>query len=216
MPRPASGGKHVVCSLAGRPNRHGSSGLPHNAFDSPNGFPGCRRGRRSGASEWCHPPTILVQPQSQRVAVGADVAYSVIVTGTPPFSYRWRLNETNLPAAEATNATLALRNVQVAQAGDYSVVITNLLGSVTSAVATLTVSQPTTITAAVYNAASGQMTFSFATVLGSTYIIEYKNTLDDPAWQTLETIPGDGSVKTFEDPVQQPPPPQRFYRVRTE
>jgi hypothetical protein len=58
------------------------------------------------------------------------------------------------------------------------------------------------------------MQFSFMTAPGSSYVIEYKNALDDPAWQTLQTIPGDGTVKTFEDPVPQPPPSQRFYRVR--
>jgi hypothetical protein len=162
------------------------------------------------------PPTILVQPQSQTSVVGGTATFSLVVTGTPPFRYAWRFNGTNLPAALGTNAALVLANVQTNQAGDYSVVVTNLSGSVTSTVATLTVFQATTITEAAYDPLTGNIKFSFVTVPGSTYIVEYKDALDDPSWQTLRTIPGDGTVKTIEDPVRQPPPSQRFYRVRTQ
>ena len=46
----------------------------------------------------------------------------------------------------ATNASLTLTNVQPANAGSYSVVVTNPVGSVTSAVAVLTVLVPPVIT----------------------------------------------------------------------
>jgi hypothetical protein len=52
--------------------------------------------------------------------------------------YQWRLNDTNLPGA--TNSALSFVSVPVANAGSYPVVITNLSGSATSALATLTVS----------------------------------------------------------------------------
>jgi hypothetical protein len=160
------------------------------------------------------PVSILVQPQRQSAVVGSTATFSVIVMGTPPFSYRWRFNGTNLPSAPASSAVLVLTNVQPAQAGDYSVVITNLLGSATSVVATLTVYQATTITGILFDAVSGDMKLSFATTPGSSYVIESKDNLDDPTWQPLQTIPGTGSVVTINDPVRQPPPSQRFYRVR--
>ncbi len=84
------------------------------------------------------PPSILEQPQSLAVAPGANAAFSLVVTGAPPFSYIWRWHGTNLAGA-ADAPTLELTGVQAGQTGPYSVVVTNALGAVTSAVAVLTV-----------------------------------------------------------------------------
>jgi uncharacterized delta-60 repeat protein len=65
------------------------------------------------------------------------VVFNVTAIGTPPLSYQWRKGVTSLPAATA--ASLTLTNVQVSDNGNYSVVVTNAYGSVTSSVATLTV-----------------------------------------------------------------------------
>ncbi len=78
--------------------------------------------------------------RARRTAVGGTASFSVTASGTAPLSYRWSWNGTNL--VEATNATLTLNNVQLAQAGNYSVLVSNLAGSTNSAVAKLTVSSP--------------------------------------------------------------------------
>ena len=83
------------------------------------------------------PPVITRQPSDQTAVVGETALFTVTAIGTTPFSYQWRFNGTNLEAA--TNATLALANVQLAQAGIYAVVVTNIHGSVASSNATLTV-----------------------------------------------------------------------------
>jgi hypothetical protein len=61
-----------------------------------------------------------------------------------PLGYRWRLNGTNLvdggPLSGTTTSTLTLEDVLEDNAGDYCVVVTNAVGAVTSATATLTVS----------------------------------------------------------------------------
>ena len=90
------------------------------------------------------PPSIQTQPQSQVVAVGASANLSVVVAGTPPLSYQWRFNTTNIAAA--TGSVLTLANVQLTNAGSYDVVVTNLYGSTNSFAATLTVLFPPQIT----------------------------------------------------------------------
>jgi len=84
-------------------------------------------------------PVITVHPQSQSVVVGGTANLSVSATGTAPLVYQWQLAGTNLPSA--TNAILTISNAQAANAGNYLVVVSNIAGSVTSLVATLTVQQ---------------------------------------------------------------------------
>jgi hypothetical protein len=51
---------------------------------------------------------------------------------------------------------------------------------------------------------------SFGTQVGFTYSVVYKNNLSDSTWTTLSTFPGDGTVKTVNDPMTAP---GRFYRL---
>ncbi len=82
-------------------------------------------------------PSISAQPVSQSILVGGGATFSVSVRGTAPISYQWRKNGS--PISGATTATLAISGAQLADAGGYSVVVSNSLGSLTSAVANLTV-----------------------------------------------------------------------------
>lgn len=86
------------------------------------------------------PPSISLQPSNQTVFVGSTATFSVLAGGSQPLNYQWTLGGTNLPGA--TRASLILSNVQPAQAGLYSVVITNTFGSLTSSNALLTVNPP--------------------------------------------------------------------------
>ena len=83
------------------------------------------------------PPAITKQPQPQTVVIGQDATFTVTAAGAAPLSYQWLLGGTNISDAN-TNA-YSRNNVQTNDAGDYSVVITNVSGAVTSSVATLTV-----------------------------------------------------------------------------
>ncbi len=86
------------------------------------------------------PPVILESPAHQTVAAGGNASFTVIAVGTPPLAYQWRFNETNL--LSVNDPTLTLTNVQPANTGHYSVVVTNLYGATTSAVAVLTLPEP--------------------------------------------------------------------------
>ena len=84
-------------------------------------------------------PAINTQPSSQLVAVGQDATFTVSATGTAPLFYQWYFNtNTLLPAGNQSSLTVT--NAQTTNAGAYFVMITNAAGSVTSAVAMLTVS----------------------------------------------------------------------------
>jgi predicted dienelactone hydrolase len=82
------------------------------------------------------PPSITNQPTDQIADVGATATFTVTATGTAPFAYQWRFNDVNLSGK--TSASLVLANVRLTNAGHYSVVVTNAVGSVTSRVAVLT------------------------------------------------------------------------------
>jgi len=90
------------------------------------------------------PPNIVTQPASQTVALGANVNFTVSATGSSPMSYQWRFNGANIGGATSTSYTR--NNVQAADAGNYSVVVSNGLGTVASANAVLTVNTPPNIT----------------------------------------------------------------------
>ncbi|MBA4150798.1 MAG: immunoglobulin domain-containing protein, partial [Verrucomicrobia bacterium] len=83
------------------------------------------------------PPSIAIQPQSQRVMTGSNATFTVTAAGTIPLSYQWRFNGGNI--SDATHSSYSITNVQTIHTGNYSVQITNLVGSVTSADAGLTV-----------------------------------------------------------------------------
>ena len=85
-------------------------------------------------------PSIITQPASQTVLAGSNVTFTVAAAGTTPLSYQWRWSGTNI--AGATGSSLALSNVQPAQAGSYSVLVTNVAGSVISSNAVLTINSP--------------------------------------------------------------------------
>ena len=87
------------------------------------------------------PTTLAItnQPDSQTVSVGDPVSFVVGVSGGPAI-YRWQKDGVNLTS---TSNTLAIASVQVANAGNYQVIISNSVSSVTSGVAVLTVTADT-------------------------------------------------------------------------
>jgi hypothetical protein len=131
-------------------------------------------------------PSITTQPASQTINVGASATFSVTASGTGPLTYQWRFNGSNISGATSTSYTVS--NAQTANAGNYSVVVTNSVGTATSNNAVLTVNtgstagiiyvsptgtdanpgtidQPTTLTAAIAEAVAGDTIY----LRGGTY-----------------------------------------------
>ena len=87
-------------------------------------------------------PYIYNQPTNRIVEIGGITTFFVNAGGGPTPSYQWLFNGKNLSGA--TNISFTLTNVQLANAGNYSVVISNMLGSVVSSNALLTVQSAST------------------------------------------------------------------------
>lgn len=83
------------------------------------------------------PPSILVQPTGGNFAAGGPLTLSVTADGTAPLSYQWRRNGGNV--AGGSSAVYSLASATTNDSGNYSVVVSNPYGAVTSAVANVLV-----------------------------------------------------------------------------
>ena len=84
-------------------------------------------------------PQILLHPLAQSVVDGEVASFSVSATGSPAPSYRWQLDEIDLPGETEASIDLV---ASFATAGSYRVIVTNAAGSLTSDAALLTVNSP--------------------------------------------------------------------------
>jgi len=83
-------------------------------------------------------PSIIAQPANQTVTAGQTATFSVTAAGTTPLNYQWQQGST--PIAGATSASYTTAATITADTGSqYSVVVSNAIGTVTSNAATLTV-----------------------------------------------------------------------------
>jgi len=78
-------------------------------------------------------PSIITQPQSQTVFVGDNIHLAVTASGSLPFQYTWRKNGVDIPGPNS--GIFVISNAAVGDTANYSVVLANSAGSVTSAVA---------------------------------------------------------------------------------
>jgi len=142
-------------------------------------------------------PVIDSQPQSWLNRVGSTTGFSVTAIGTDPIACQWRKNAVDLadgvqPSGTTISGTrtteLTIANLQPSDAGDYTVVVTNPYGSVTSSVAALTVQLPTPIvlTAAGNGGVSSNgFGFNLSGMAGQTVVIEASTNLI--SWTPLLT-----------------------------
>ncbi len=113
-------------------------------------------------------PVITTQPVSQSVATGSSAVFNVVATGVPTPTYQWKFNNGDI--ADATGARLILP-AGTAQAGTYSVVVTNSAGTLSSTNAALAFSNTTDVGRLInlsVNAAltAGEPSFTVGTVVG--------------------------------------------------
>lgn len=92
-------------------------------------------------------PTISTQPASASLYAGRTAVFRATANGSAPLTYQWKKGGTSLKdggnISGSATATLTVSSIAAADAGDYTVTISNAGGSVTSSVATLAVITPT-------------------------------------------------------------------------
>lgn len=112
-----------------------------------NNTPGCLIDDVRVATDWKYvtggdrvitPVSITAQPVSRTVAPGAKAVFGVGASGSEPFTFQWLHNGNAI--ADATTFAYTLTAAQIENAGEYSVIVSNSVNSVTSSVATLTMS----------------------------------------------------------------------------
>ncbi len=111
-------------------------------------LPGGTSSGGGGNSGGTTAPAITTAPVAQTGTVGGSITFSVVASGTGNL-YQWYLN--NVAIVGATNASYIIAALTAANAGSYTVTITNSGGSITSSAAVLTVNNaPSTPTTAGY------------------------------------------------------------------
>ena len=131
-------------------------------------------------------PLILTQPFSQSIVPGLNATFSVNAGGTPPLSFQWQFNGTNIP--NATNASCTIPNVQPENLGPYHVIISNNVSTAISADASLEFGE---VAAWGYNTNTDNRGTA---PLGATNVLQISG-----GWQQNILIRKDGSILNWGD-----------------
>ena len=155
------------------------------------------------------PPRIGRPPLGRTLKTGQNVVLNALGVGGLPLRYQWLRDGSPLPGK--TNQWLALPGAHPADAGDYQLVALNDFGATTSGVAVVTVSIPPPVLSSPAALTNG-FRFSFTSVAGVIYVVEYKDNLFAGVWTELERRFGIGGLEIVTDTSTSGT--ARFYRVR--
>ncbi len=155
-------------------------------------------------------PVITTNPQPQLVKLGTNVTFTVAANGLPAPNFQWQFNGTNIFAA--TNSSFFITNTAPTNEGVYSVVATNVAGSVTSSNALLALLPPAPAQFQTISVQpDGTVQISFTGDAGWTYTIETSTNLT--SWTALTNLTStNGSFQVTAGSVTNSP--QLFYRAR--
>ena len=154
------------------------------------------------------PPVMIAEnPKSQIARISSNCTFSVTAIGKPSLAYQWFFNTGAL--ADETNSTLTISNVSLAKQGGYHVVVSNVYGSATSTVATLTVVLPPHFDS-VRALSDNRVGLSFHGTSNLIYRIETSSNLMN--WVMFTNISSPNGLFEFVDSGLMNRP-QRFYRA---
>lgn len=156
-------------------------------------------------------PSITSDPQSVSVTAGNTATFSVIATGTGPFTYQWQRDQVNLSGATGASYTTPATTVETDNGHRYRVLVSNVGGTTTSNAALLTVTAaataPTITTQPQATTVSAGQRASFSVVASGTGPLTYQWSLNGSSG-----LPG-GDAATYTTPVLYLTNDQDEYRV---
>lgn len=139
-------------------------------------------------------PIISVQPQSQSVSEGDTVTFSVDAQGKGTLTYQWMYNGNNIPGARSQ--TFSFAGTQIADSGQYQVVVSDSAGSTTSDIALLTVvARPDTPALNIDRISVTGNTLLIEWQGGPGIILQAKASLSDASWLDIQGTEGQSSVQ---------------------
>ncbi|MCX6923661.1 MAG: immunoglobulin domain-containing protein [Verrucomicrobia bacterium] len=152
-------------------------------------------------------PAITGQPKGGAFVPGTNATLTVTAGGSLPLGYQWYKNGSIM--AGKTDSTLTLNNLTTQDTADYAVIVSNSFGSVTSAVARVTV--------AIVPSTAIQLNpgIVITATPGLHYEVQYREAVDPPtAWKLLQDIPDlASSPYLVYDPMPVTGGTKRFYQV---
>jgi hypothetical protein len=160
------------------------------------------------------PPLILSNPVSQIVTAYQTTTFTILTTGTPPLIYQWRKDGMNVADSErlsgANSNILTIIQISPLDSGNWTAVVTNSYGSVTSQVATLTVVVPLRILPGSLAFTNGHFEFTLQSTQALRFEIQASTNLVN--WTNLTTLTNVTGTIPFIDTSTNFK--QRFYRAR--
>jgi hypothetical protein len=112
-------------------------------------------------------PTITAQPVSQTVTAGNTASFSVTATGAAPLSYQWQKGGTAISGATSSSYTTP-PTTTADNGSQFTVVVSNSAGSVTSSPATLTVNPASTVSITTASLPNGTPQTAYSATLQAT------------------------------------------------
>ena len=168
-----------------------------------------------------NPPTsVVVSPAAQTNLWGSTATFFVSASGNTPFSYQWKKAGSNLTdngrITGSTSNLLTIANLTTADAGSYTVGVTNAAGGAVSSTGVLTITVPAPSFSTVVPDGSGNLTLTFGSTNGfdttNAFILQSSANVAGPYTNTPATfVPGPaGSFQVTVPPVGV----NMFYRLR--
>ncbi len=154
-------------------------------------------------------PVITTNPLTQMVKLGTNVTFTVAASGLPSPALQWQFDGTNIPGA--TNSNYSILAVTTTNVGNYSVIATNIAGTVTSAGAELSLLPPGAAQFQSVNLNGGLVQISFSGDAFWTYTVETSTNLAD--WNVLTNLVSTNGLFQF-NAGNITNSPQQFYRAR--
>lgn len=153
-------------------------------------------------------PSWLIQPFTRTVPLGTNLTFTSSANGLPAPAYQWRFNGTNIIGA--TNATYAVAFVAQTNAGNYSVVASNFMGTITSTNALLAIAAPAAGQFTSVSTSNSTALFTFTGDAYWTYTIESSTNLTN--WSAMTNLFSTNGLFLFT--ADAAAATQQFFRAR--